>query len=44
MGAAVKGIDFTTTTTSIGTIGVDSALVADGDDFGFDGLITDTTS
>ena len=44
LGAAVKGIDFTTTTTSIGTIGVDSALVADGDDFGFDGLITDTTS
>ena len=44
LGAAVKGIDFTTTTTSIGTIGVDSALIADGDDFGFDGTITDTTS
>ena len=44
LGAAVKGIDFTNTTTSIGTIGVDSALVADGDDFGFDGTITDTTS
>ena len=44
LGAAVKGIDFTDTTTSIGTIGVDSALVADGDNFGFDGTITDTTS
>ena len=44
LGAAVKGIDFTNTTTSIGTIGVDSALIADGDDFGFDGTITDTTS
>ena len=36
-GAEVKGIDYTTTTTSIGTIGVDSALIEDGDNFGFDG-------
>ena len=36
-GAEVKGIDYTTTTTSTGTIGVDSALIEDGDNFGFDG-------
>jgi hypothetical protein len=37
-GADVKGIDYTTTTLpSIGTIGVDSALIEDGDNFGFDG-------
>ena len=36
-GAEVKGIDYTTTTTSIGTIGADSALIEDGDNFGFDG-------
>ena len=43
-GAEVKGIDFTTTSTSVGTMGVDSAAIPEGDDFGFDGLITDTTS
>ena len=36
-GAEVKGIDYTTTTTSTGTIGVDSALIEEGDNFGFDG-------
>jgi len=37
-GADVKGIDYTTTTLpSVGTIGVDSALIEDGDNFGFDG-------
>ena len=36
-GAEIKGIDYTDTTTSIGTIGVDSALVEEGDDFGFSG-------
>ena len=37
-GADVKGIDYTTTTLpSIGTIGADSALIEEGDDFGFDG-------
>lgn len=36
-GAEVKGIDYTTTTTSIGAIGADSALIEDGDNFGFDG-------
>ena len=37
-GAEVKGIDYTETTLpSIGTIGVDSALIEDGDNFGFDG-------
>ena len=36
-GAEVKGIDYTTTTTSVGTIGADSALIEDGDNFGFDG-------
>lgn len=36
-GADVKGIDYTTTTTSIGTIGADSALIEEGDNFGFDG-------
>ena len=37
-GAEVKGIDYSTTTIpSVGTIGVDSALIEDGDDFGFDG-------
>jgi hypothetical protein len=37
-GADVKGIDYTTTTLpSIGTLGVDSALIEDGDNFGFDG-------
>ena len=35
--AEVKGIDYTTTTTSIGTIGADSALIEEGDNFGFDG-------
>jgi len=43
-GAEVKGIDFTTTSTSVGTMGVDSAAIPEGDDFGFDGTITDTTS
>ena len=43
-GAEVKGIDFTNTSTSVGTMGVDSAAIPEGDDFGFDGLITDTTS
>ena len=36
-GTDVKGIDYTTTTTSIGTIGADSALIEEGDNFGFDG-------
>jgi len=37
-GASVKGIDYTTTSLpSVGTIGVDSALIEDGDNFGFDG-------
>jgi hypothetical protein len=37
-GADVKGIDYTTITLpSIGTLGVDSALIEDGDNFGFDG-------
>ena len=36
-GAEIKGIDYTDTTTSIGTIGADSALVEEGDDFGFSG-------
>ncbi len=37
-GAEVKGIDYTETTLpSIGTIGVDSAIIEDGDNFGFDG-------
>ena len=36
-GSDIKGIDYTDTTTSIGTIGVDSALIEDGDDFGFSG-------
>ena len=37
-GAEVKGIDYTETTLpSIGTIGVDSALIEEGDNFGFDG-------
>jgi len=37
-GTEVKGIDYTETTLpSIGTIGVDSALIEDGDNFGFDG-------
>ena len=36
-GADVKGIDYTTTTTSTGTIGADSALIEEGDNFGFDG-------
>ena len=44
IGAQVKGIDFTTTSTSVGTMGVDSAVIPEGDDFGFDGTITDTTS
>ena len=44
IGAQVKGIDFTTTSTSVGTMGVDSAVIREGDDFGFDGTITDTTS
>ena len=43
-GAEVKGIDFRNTSTSVGTMGVDSAAIPEGDDFGFDGLITDTTS
>ena len=37
-GAEVKGIDYTETTLpSVGTIGVDSAVIEDGDNFGFDG-------
>ena len=37
-GASVKGIDYTTTSLpSVGTIGVDSALIEEGDNFGFDG-------
>ena len=44
IGAQVKGIDFTTTSTSVGTMGVDSAVFPEGDDFGFDVTITDTTS
>jgi hypothetical protein len=36
-GTEIKGIDYTDTTTSVGTMGVDSAVVPDGDDFGFDG-------
>ena len=37
-GAEVKGIDYTETTLpSIGSIGVDSALIEEGDNFGFDG-------
>ena len=37
-GASVKGIDYTETTTpSFGPIGTDSALIEDGDNFGFDG-------
>ena len=37
-GASVKGIDYTETTTpTFGPIGVDSALIEDGDNFGFDG-------
>lgn len=37
-GASVKGIDYTETTApSFGPIGVDSALIEDGDNFGFDG-------
>ena len=37
-GAEVKGIDYTETTLpSVGTIGVDSALIEEGDNFGFDG-------
>jgi len=37
-GSDVKGIDYTETTLpNIGTIGVDSALIEDGDNFGFDG-------
>ena len=37
-GAEVKGIDYTETSTpTYGPIGVDSALIEDGDNFGFDG-------
>jgi hypothetical protein len=37
-GASVKGIDYTETTTpTFGPIGVDSALIEEGDNFGFDG-------
>lgn len=37
-GASVKGIDYTETTApSFGPIGVDSALIEEGDNFGFDG-------
>ena len=38
-GAEVKGIDYTETTVTgtTGTIGVDSALIEEGDNFGFDG-------
>ena len=37
-GASVKGIDYTETTSpSFGPIGVDSALIEEGDNFGFDG-------
>ena len=37
-GASVKGIDYTETTApSFGPIGTDSALIEDGDNFGFDG-------
>jgi len=37
-GSEVKGIDYTETTTpTYGPIGVDSALIEDGDNFGFDG-------
>ena len=37
-GASVKGIDYTTTSLpSVGTIGVDSAPIEEGDNFGFDG-------
>ena len=39
-GAEIKGIDESDTTTSIGTIGEDSALVEEGDDFGFSGTYT----
>ena len=36
-GADINGIDYTTTSSSVGTIGVDSALIESGDDFGFSG-------
>ena len=37
-GAEVKGIDYTETTTpTFGPIGTDSALIEEGDNFGFDG-------
>ena len=39
-GAEVMGIDVSDTTTTIGTIGEDSALVEEGDDFGFSGTYT----
>tara|TARA_B100001142_G_scaffold321264_2_gene367635 strand:+ start:12491 stop:13525 length:1035 start_codon:yes stop_codon:yes gene_type:complete len=36
-GTEIKGIDYTDVTTSIGTIGEDSAIIPEGDDFGFSG-------
>jgi hypothetical protein len=36
-GTEIKGIDYTDVTTSIGTIGEDSAIIPAGDDFGFSG-------
>lgn len=36
-GSDINGVDYTSTTTSVGTIGADSALIESGDDFGFSG-------